>query len=151
MTPAVSTSHTSILSFMSKWFFISNIVSLYIFAFQLCLCRKRLTWSNGCLQVILHALDVFSVVFSTAFVEVKNRHSHGCRIVCFGYVHVLPEVLKSSKQHIKKQLKWCTFFRLSNSSFSAIKSITVLIRNQTQYRWRVTTLIISCLHLIDPL
>ena len=32
------------------------------------------------------------------YVEVKNRRSHGCRIVCFGYVHVLPEVRKSSKR-----------------------------------------------------
>ena len=28
----------------------------------------------------------------------KNRHSHGCHIVCFGYVHVLAEVRTSSKQ-----------------------------------------------------
>ena len=46
-------------------------------------------------------LDVFSVIFATSYVEVKNRCSHGCLIVCFGYVHVLPEVRKSSKQKSK--------------------------------------------------
>ena len=97
-TPAMSTSRISILSLMSKWFFIPSIFSLYIFAVQLRLCRKRLTWSNGYLEVIFHALDVFSVIFATSYVEVKNRRSHGCRIVCFGYVHVLPEVRKSSKR-----------------------------------------------------
>ena len=97
-TPAMSTSRISILSLMSKWFFIPNIFSLYIFAFQLRLFRKRLTWSNGYLEVIFHALDVFSIIFATSYVEVKNRRSHGCCIVCFGYVHVLPEVRKSSKQ-----------------------------------------------------
>ena len=48
--------------------------------------------------MIFHALDVFSIIFDTSYVEVKNRRSYGCRIVCFGYVHVLPEVRKSSKQ-----------------------------------------------------
>ena len=86
---------------MSKWFFIPNIFSVYIFAFQLRLYRKQLTWSNGYLEVILYALDVFSIIFATAFVEVKNRRSHGRRIVCFGYVHVLPEVRKPSKQQSK--------------------------------------------------
>ena len=43
----------------------------YIFAFQLRLCRKRLTWSNGYLKVIFHARDIFSVTFATAYVEVK--------------------------------------------------------------------------------
>ena len=100
-TPAMSTSCISILSLMSKWFFIPNIFSLYIFAFQLRLCQKQLTWSNGYLEVIFHALDVFSIIFATSYVEVKNRRSHGCRIVCFSYVHVLPEVRKSSKQKIR--------------------------------------------------
>ena len=106
-TPAMSTSRISILSLMSKWFFIPNIFSLYIFAFQLRLCRKRLTWSNGYLEVIFHTLDVFSIILATAFVEVKTQ-----RILYFGYVHVLPEVRKPSKQQ-PKQLKWYTFFRLS--------------------------------------
>ena len=48
----MSTSVISILSLMSKWFFIPNLCSLYFFAFQLRLCRKRLTWSNGYLEVI---------------------------------------------------------------------------------------------------
>ena len=78
--------------------FHSQNVSLYIFAFQLRLCRKWLTWSNGHLEVIFHALDIFSVIFATSYVEDKNRHSHGRRIVCFGNVQVLPEVRKSSKQ-----------------------------------------------------
>ena len=100
-TPAMSTSHISILSLMSKWFFIPNIFSLYIFAVQLRLCWKRLTWSNGYLEVIFHALDVFSIIFATSYVEVKNRRSHGCRFVCFGYVHLLPDVRKSSKRKSK--------------------------------------------------
>ena len=45
-----------------------------------------------------HAQDVFSIIFATAYVEVKNRHSHGRHIVCFGYVRVLPEVRTSVKQ-----------------------------------------------------
>ena len=56
---------------MSKWFFIPNIFSLYCFAFQLRLYQKRLTWSNGYLEVIFHALDVFSIIFATVYVEVK--------------------------------------------------------------------------------
>ena len=97
-TPAMSTSYISILSLMSKRFFIPNIFSLYFFEFQLHLCRKRLSWSNGYLQVMFHALDKFSIIFATVFVEVLNRCSHGRHIVCFGYVHVLAEVRTSSKQ-----------------------------------------------------
>ena len=67
----MSTSRISILPLMSKWFFIPNIFSLYFFAFQLRLCRKRLTWSNGYLEAIFHALDVFSIIFATVYVEVK--------------------------------------------------------------------------------
>ena len=100
-TPAMSTLRISILSLMSKWYFIPNIFSLYIFAFQLRLCQKRLTWSNRYLEVIFHALDVFSIIFASFCVEVKNRHSHRHRIVCFSYVHVLSEVRKSSKQKSK--------------------------------------------------
>ena len=51
--------------------------------------------------MIFSALDVFSIIFSTSYVEVNNRRSHGCCIVCFGYVHVLTEVRKSSKQKSK--------------------------------------------------
>ena len=94
----MSTSRISILPLKSKWFFIPNIFSLYFFAFQLRLCWKRLTRSNGYLEVIFHALDVFSIIFAGVYVEVLNRHSQGRRIVCFGYVHVLPEVRTSSKQ-----------------------------------------------------
>ena len=68
--------------------FQSNIFSLYFFAFRLRLCRKRLTRSNGYPEVIFHALDVFSVIFASVYVEVLNRRSHGRHIVCFGYVHV---------------------------------------------------------------
>ena len=100
VTPAMSTSRISILSLMSKWFFIPNIFSLCIFAFQLRLCRKRLTWSNGYLEVIFHALDIFSIIFATSYVEVKNRRSHERHIVCFGYA-LAPEVRKSSKQKSK--------------------------------------------------
>ena len=97
-TPAMSTSRISILPLMSKWFFIPNIFSLYFFAFQLRLCRKRLTRSNRYLEVIFHALDVFSIIFASVYVEVLNRRSHGRHIVCFGYGHVLAEVRTSSKQ-----------------------------------------------------
>ena len=85
----MSTSRISILPLVSKWFFIPNIFSIYFFAFQLRLYRKRLTWSNGYLEVIFHALDVFSIIFTTVYVEVK---------VGFGYVHVLALVGTSSKQ-----------------------------------------------------
>ena len=74
--------------------FHSQHFSLYFFAFQLRLCRKRLPQSNGYLKVIFYALDVFASVY----VEVLNRRSHGCHIVCFGYVHILAEVQTSSKQ-----------------------------------------------------
>ena len=47
------------------------------------------------------ALDVFSIIFATAYVDVKNRYSHGRHIVCFGYVRVLPEVRTSAKQQLK--------------------------------------------------
>ena len=70
-TPAMSTSRISILPLMSKWFFIPNIFSLYFFAFQLRLCRKRLTWSNGYLEVIFHAVDIFSIIFATVYVKVE--------------------------------------------------------------------------------
>ena len=46
----------------------------------------------------LYALDVFSIVIATVYVEVLNRRSHGRHIICFGYVHVLAEVRTSSKQ-----------------------------------------------------
>ena len=100
-TPAMSTSRISILSLMLKWFIIPNIFCLYIFAFQLRLCWKRLTRSNRYLEVIFHALDIFSITFATAYVEVKTQLSQGRRIVCFGYVYVLTEVRKSSKQWSK--------------------------------------------------
>ena len=96
-TPAMSTSRISILSLVSKWFFIPNLCSLYIFAFQLCLCWKRLTWSNRYLKVICSALDVFSIIFATAYVEVENRHLHGCRTVCFGYVHIISAKIFKTK------------------------------------------------------
>ena len=96
-TPAMSTSHISILLLMLKWYFIPNIFSLCIVAFQLHLYRKRLTWRNRYLEVIFHALDVFSIIYATSYVEVKNQRSHRRHIVCFGYVHVQ----KSSKQKSK--------------------------------------------------
>ena len=55
--------------------------------------KQRVSWGW-----FFYALDVFSIIFATSYVEVKNRHSHGHGIVCFGYVHVLPEVRNSSKQ-----------------------------------------------------
>ena len=134
-TPAMSTSRISILSLMSKWFFIPNIFSLYVFAFQLRLCRKRLTWSNGYLEVIFHALDVFSITFATACVEVKNQPSQGRRIVFFGYVYALPEVRTSSKQWSKtiKVLKFLSIEQLI-LYLAQLNSFTVLTWNHTQYR-----------------
>ena len=67
----MSTSRISILPLMSKWCLIPNIFPLYFFAFQLRPCWKRLTWSNGYLEVIFHALDIFSIIFATVYVEVK--------------------------------------------------------------------------------
>ena len=112
---AMSTSRISILSLMSKWFFIPNIFSIYIFTFQLLLCRKWLTWSNGYPEVIFHALDIFSITFATAYVRVKNRLSQGWRIVCFGYVHALWYLrYENLPNNGQKQLKWYNFFWLSN-------------------------------------
>ena len=142
-TPAMSTLRILILSLMSKWFFIPNIFSLYIFAVQLRLCRKRLTWSNGYVEVIFHALDVFSIIFATFYVEVKNRCSHGCRTVCFGYVHVLSEVRKSSKRKSKTiKVIYC---------LSIVQLILYLVQLNPWLFWyeiklytdKVTTLIIS--------
>ena len=45
-----------------------------------------------------YALDVFSIIIATVYVEVLNRRSHGRYLVCFGYVHILAEVRTSSKQ-----------------------------------------------------
>ena len=49
--------------------------SQHFFSIFLCIstpvCRKRLTWSNGYLEVIFHALDIFSIIFATVYVEVK--------------------------------------------------------------------------------
>ena len=83
---------------MSKWLFIPNIFYLYFFAFQLRLCRKQLTWSNGYLEVIFYALDVFSIIFATVYVKVKIGARIRCHSVFFGYVNVLAEVRTSSKQ-----------------------------------------------------
>ena len=47
---------------------------------------------------MFHALDVFSIIFATVYVEVLNLRLHGRHTVCFGYVHVLAEVRTSSKQ-----------------------------------------------------
>ena len=47
--------------------FHSQHFSLYFFAFQLRLCRKRLTRSNGYLEVIFHALNVFSIIFASVY------------------------------------------------------------------------------------
>ena len=94
-------------------FFIPNIFSLYFFAFQLRLCRKRLTRSNGYLEVIFHALDVFSIIFASVYGEVLNWRSHRRHIVCFSYGHVLAEC-EHLPNNNKNQLKWSTFFRLSN-------------------------------------
>ena len=57
--------------------------------------KQRVSWGE------FSCLHVFSIIFATAYVEVKCRCSQGSRIVCFGYVHVLPEVRKSSKQQSK--------------------------------------------------
>ena len=96
-TPAMST--LCILNRLCRSdFSFPTFFSLYFFAFQLHLCRKRLTWSNGYLEVIFHALDVFSIIIATVYVEVLNRHLHGRHIVCFDYVDVLAEVRTSSKQ-----------------------------------------------------
>ena len=95
-TPAMSNSRISILPLMSKWFFIPNMFSVYFLAFQLRLCRKRLTWSNGYLEVMFHALDEFSIIFATVYVKVKIGTRMGATLSAS--VHVLAEVRTSSKQ-----------------------------------------------------
>ena len=104
----MSTSHISILSFMWKWFFIPNILSLYIFAFQLCLCWKQLTWSNGYLEVICHALDILSVIFAIAYVEVKGA------VLSASAMYTLYLRCENLQNNGQKQLKWYKFFRLGN-------------------------------------
>ena len=47
---------------------------------------KTVNMKQRNLDVIFHALGIFSIAFSTASVEVKNRLSQGRHIVCFGYV-----------------------------------------------------------------
>ena len=122
------------ITYVEVIFHSQHFFSMYL-AFQLRLCRKRLTWSNGYLEVIFHVLDVISIIFATSYVEVKNRRSHGRHIVCFGCVHVWPEVQKSSNKN-QNQLKWYipSFDWAINPLHSAIKSMAVLIRNHTQYR-----------------
>ena len=107
-TPAMSTSHISILPLMSKWFFIPNIFSLYFFVFQPRLCRKRLTWSNGYLDVIFRALDIFSIIFATVYVEAWAPYCllRLCTCISWG-----ANIFQTTK---KNQLKWSTFFWLSN-------------------------------------
>ena len=51
--------------FQSQHFF-----SIYLCI--LCLHRKRFTWSNGYLEVICHAQELFSITVATAYVEVKK-------------------------------------------------------------------------------
>ena len=84
--------------------------------------------------MICHAPDIFSIIFATSYVKVKNRRSQGRRIVCFGYVHA-PEVRKSSKQK-STTINVIYLFSIEqiNPLFIAIKSMAVLIRNHTQYR-----------------
>ena len=132
-TPAISTSRIWILSLMSKSFFIPNIFCVCVFACQLCLCWKWLTWSNGYLEVIFHALDVFSIIFATSCQSQKSALTWAlyclfqlCTCITWG--------AKNLPNKNQKQLKWYTVFRLSSSLFSAIKSMAVLIRNHTIYR-----------------
>ena len=132
------------------WFFIPNIFSLYIFPFQLRLCRKRLTWNYGYLEMIFHALDVFPFKFATAFVKVKTWHSRGRRIVCLGLICTCITWGANIFQTTVKN-KVIYLLLIEQLLLYVAKSITVLIRNQTQYHWSVTTWIISCLHLIVPL
>ena len=113
-TPAMSTSCISILSLMSKWFFNPNIFTLYIFAFQLRLCRKWLTWSNGYLEVLFHALDVFSITFAAAMSKPKigSRKSAVLSASAMYFYYLRCENLPNNGQ--KQLLKWYNFFRLTN-------------------------------------
>ena len=78
--------------------------SQHFFSMYLCISTPSMSKTVNMKQRVsrgdFHALDIFSIIFATSYVEVKNRRSHGCRIVCFGYVHA-PEVRKSSKQKSK--------------------------------------------------
>ena len=88
------------ITYVKVIFHSQHLFFMYL-AFQLRLCWKRLTWSNRYLEMIFHALDVFSIIFATSYIGVENQRSHEGRIVCFGNVPVLPEVRKSSKQKSK--------------------------------------------------
>ena len=72
--------------------------------------------------MIFLALDVFSIIFPTAYVEVKNQLSQGPRIVCYGYVYVLPEVRNLSNNG-QKQSDITSFETAISTLFSAVKSI----------------------------
>ena len=78
----------------------------------------KLTWSNGYLEVIFHALDVFSITFATAYVESRKGAVLPASAMYMHYPRC--ETLPNNGQ---KQLKWYNFFRLSNSLFCTIKSI----------------------------
>ena len=83
------------------------------FAFQLHLCRKRLTWSNGYLEVIFHALDIFSIIFATVYVEVKIGARMGA-ILSASAMYMYKLRCEHLPNNNKNQLNWSTFFRLSN-------------------------------------
>ena len=66
--------------------------SQHVFSIYLCISTPSMSKTVNMKQRVsrgdFHALDVFSIIFATSYVEVNNRRSHECRIVCFGYVHV---------------------------------------------------------------
>ena len=109
--------------------------SQHFFSIYLCsstLYRKQLTWSNECLGVIFHALNIFSIAFAIAY-KVKNRHSQGRRIVCLGYVYALPEMRKSSKQWSKNKVTHLLSIEQLILNLAQLNPFTVLTRNHTQY------------------
>ena len=122
-TPAMSTSHISILSlsryvnfayintitYVEAIFFIPNIFFLYFFAFQLRQCRKQLTWSKGYLKVIFHLLDIFSIIFATVYVEVKSGARMGA-ILSASTMYMYKLRCERLPNNNKNQLKWSTVF-----------------------------------------
>ena len=112
-TPAMSTSRISILSFTSQWFFIPNIFSLYIFAFQLRLCQKT--------------------------VNMKQRVSRGdfsCRRHIFYYIcYCLCRSQNSALTRVPYSLLWlCTYItwgaKTSQTTAKTVKVVYLLSTEQ---------------------
>ena len=70
--------------------------SQHFFSIFLCISTPSMSKTVNTKQRVsrgdFHALDIFSIIFASVYVEVLNQRSHGRHIVCFGHVYVLAEV-----------------------------------------------------------